>query len=98
MPYINKKQREIVDSSIDSLVVALNQAIGSGDPSGGLNYTITTLLLRYTQGRWPKFRYFISPMVRGVLADVSTEFYRRVVALYEDEKIKSEGDLKELQK
>jgi hypothetical protein len=37
-------------------------------------------------------------MVRGTLADVSEEFYRRVVARYEDKQIQVNGDLDVYQK
>jgi len=55
---------------------------------GRLNYIVTVLLKRlYTP------RYFNYNRAMGVLECVKQEFYRRVVAEYENEKIKENRDV-----
>lgn len=81
MPYITKLRRLI----LKPFIMALSKIIKN---SGELNYTITELLL----GRKPKcYEEYNSLM--GVMESCKLEFYRRAVALYEDEKIKDNGDV-----
>ena len=58
---------------------------------GELNYSITKLLIEYTQREGRSYTTFSS--LFGVLHDVSAEFYRRVVVPYEDEKCAANGDV-----
>ena len=85
MLYINQARRETLDKPIHALSVRL---VVPGD----LNYALTRLLHKHLvwQGR---LNYDKLNEVMGVLASVSQEFYRRVVAPYEDEKIKEHGDI-----
>lgn len=59
---------------------------------GELHYVITRLavLMVFRHGR-PSYAFLSS--IGGVLADVRDEFYRRVVAPYEDSKAKENGDV-----
>lgn len=82
MPYIVKKRREKIDDWID--VVA-----GHLQSEGELNYAITRLCyLNRGEGRYADYNRLI-----GVLECAKLEFYRRVVASYEDEKIEANGDV-----
>lgn len=80
MPYIDPKRRDALDNNQDIARTA-----------GELNYQLTMLCDGYlrTHGKC----YQTLNDVMGVLSGADKEFYRRVVAPYEDEKIKLNGDV-----
>lgn len=81
MPYIVKERRT---------------PINLGDipqNSGELNYKITCMLIDYYYAHGK--RYLQINDVLGALEGAKLEFYRRVAAPYEDEKIKENGDVYE---
>lgn len=80
MPYIVQSRRNSLDN---------NQDIPHG--SGELNYKITKILLQYVRTRGKNYQTFND--ISGALVNAGNEFYRRVVAPYEDEKIKLNGDV-----
>ena len=89
MPYIKTTRRSALDPDIDELAGTL-EAMNS--KRGDLNYTISRLILAYVQAKGgPSYDTLCD--VTGVLNDVKTEFERRVVAPYEDQKIIENGDL-----
>ena len=57
---------------------------------GEVNYTITTLLEYYRNG---KYRYSLFNRIIGLLECIKLEYYRRMVASYEDSKEKENGDV-----
>ena len=79
MPYIPKEDREYL--------------AGSGVPTnaGHLNYRITLLIKEYVEHHG--LNYQTCNDIMGALTGAQQEFYRRTVAPYEDEKIKSNGDV-----
>ena len=79
MPYIPKPDRERVLEE---------QAANS---PGELNFLLTTTINEYLlQGT---MNYQTLNEIMGVLECVKQEFYRRVVAPYEQEKMKTNGDV-----
>ena len=58
---------------------------------GQLTYSITKLCLHFVKSNGKKFAVFA--WVMGALFCAGLEFYRRVVAPYEDVKIKENGDV-----
>ena len=81
MPYIPKEKRyKLVCASLEN-----------PESSGELNYTITTLCSEYL--RLKGVNYTNMNEVIGVLECAKLELYRRVVAPYEDIKIKENGDV-----
>lgn len=58
---------------------------------GDLNFCIMNLVIGYAKQKGR--RYFAFEDIDGALTEVGREFFRRVVAPYEDEKIKENGDL-----
>jgi len=77
MPYILKERR--------------NAVLRDGpDNSGELNYALTLVIRSYLQ-RHGK-RYATMNDIVGALDSCKAEFQRRVVAPYEDTKIKENGD------
>jgi hypothetical protein len=84
MPYIMKHVRGAFDKHL--------KAIGphTTDP-GDLNYCITVLVHEYLKAHGKSYAVMNDCM--GVLEAAKLEFYRRIVAPYEDEKIKENGDI-----
>lgn len=98
MPYIPPDPiRKRLDPIIDELTdVIVDSVRGDSDLLlGVLNYTITRVLLRPFALMVGKIRYAISPKARGVLLDVQSEMYDRIMRDYEDVKIKENGDVEE---
>jgi len=86
MPYIKHEQRVKLESLIQSFKDKMYM-----DPlsAGELNYIITQISLAFLQN----VSYTELNEVVGILECVKQEFYRRVVAEYEDEKIQENGDV-----
>lgn len=57
---------------------------------GEMNYIITTLLEYYRGG---KYKYNLFNKIIGLLECIKLEYYRRMVASYENEKIDENGDV-----
>jgi hypothetical protein len=87
MPYIKRGKRPLYKAEIENLVTKLEtQPVMEQD--GDLNYIITSILKLFY-----KPRYFNYNRALGVIEAVKQEYYRRVVAPYEDKKIKENGDV-----
>ncbi len=80
MPYIEKSLRPALDS-------------GRLQPrtEGELNYVLTRVILKYLENRGRS--YSTMNDIIGALGACGLEFNRRVVAPYEDQKIKENGDV-----
>ena len=79
MPYITKDRR-----------IGIGKNYCPRTP-GELNYMITMLLQRYIETRNRNYQTWND--ILGALEGAKLEFYRRVVAPYEDEKIIENGDV-----
>jgi hypothetical protein len=84
MPYINQAERPAIDTAINAAITSINN-------EGQLNYAITRLIHLYTKKQ--TLRYKTINEVMGVLSCVTAEYYARVARPYEDQKIKSNGDV-----
>ena len=82
MPYIRQEDRQRFDRIIDS--------IPAPESAGELNYVFTRIIHDYVGNRW---NYAGMNDVLGALEGAKLEFYRRVVAPYEDQKIQQNGDV-----
>lgn len=84
MPYINRKEREEIlkDSKLD---------ISRIDNAGKLNYAITELLDFYLHINGKNYQS-LNDMI-GALEGAKLELYRRKISDFEDQKIKSNGDV-----
>jgi hypothetical protein len=80
MPYITKHQRDELDMTHPAI-----------ETPGELNYFITTVCLSYLADKMTSYQTICE--ITGVLENVKLEFYRRVVVKYEEEKIKTNGDV-----
>lgn len=83
MPYIKPDARPSFDAIIEQL---------SPQTAGDLNYIISRISIDYVERKGKN--YSILNEVMGVFSSVAHEFYRRVVAPYEDKKISENGDIK----
>jgi hypothetical protein len=81
MPYIKSVDRKILDSGYGTLLVKT---------PGELNYMITKQILMYLPD-YPSYDEYNT--VVGVLECVKQEYYRRMVAPYEDIKKEQNGDV-----
>ena len=85
MPYVKPEER-INEEKIKELLDGLNL-----ETAGNLNYTITSIVHLYLKKHG--LRYSVINDCVGALEGAKLEFYRRVAAPYEDEKIKENGDV-----
>lgn len=85
MPYVQQERRKELDSEIEALVKKLKE-MALGDVVYAL-YRITKDVYGNTKNYYTK--------VQGITALESTklEYYRRILASYEDEKSKENGDI-----
>lgn len=88
MPYIKKEDRERYREALAQIVETL-ESIPEEDRDGHINYVVTVMLKRLYQP--PKYRRYNKAI--GVLECIKQEFYRRVVAPYEDIKMEQNGDV-----
>ncbi len=87
MPYIDQEARKHFDYYIDKLADLVEKR---GSSVGELNYIISRIIW-VLWGKKPS--YTSGNNLIGVLECVKAEFYRRLLAPYEDTKIKDNGDL-----
>ena len=96
MPYINENARSELDDCIDNMVDCLTHGNSVSNEEfaillGEINYTFSRILAK-SMG---ETSYSKIAMATGVLENIKQEFYRRIAASYEDEKIVKNGDIKE---
>ena len=84
MPYILKTERVVFDTDIDTIVRHTNTP-------GKLTYVIYKLCVGYLGKNGICYNNFAT--VSGALVCVGHELYRRVIAPYENKKIKQNGDV-----
>lgn len=86
MPYVEEPNRELLDPYIEEL----GSHIGS---VGDLNYIVTRLTLKHLIRHGITYHNFNAEM--GMFLCALLEMYRRVGVIYEDMKIKQNGDVPE---
>lgn len=104
MPYIDKNRRALFDSHIEEIVDVLGAETCGPQPAvwppvidldkakGDLNYVIFRTVKEFINKHG--MRYAIAQdMIGGVLTCCQLELYRRLLADYEDEAIKKNGDV-----
>ena len=91
MPYIKQEVRDEIDPIIDPILKQLLEITTDGGRDGNLNYVITKLLLNEIDQRGKSYCTYNA--LSGVLSCCDKELYRRVTAIYEDEKIELNGDV-----
>lgn len=83
MPYITKEQRAELDLPLAKVAWSITTL-------GELNYAMTVLAREFVSGGG---HYEELNAVHGTFHSAAAEFYRRVVAPYEDAKIEENGDV-----
>ena len=88
MPYIEPGSR---------IQIALRQdrgdVVGGATTPGDLNFIISEIVMEYVANTNGGISYTKMNEVVGVLECAKLELYRRVLAPYEDDKIKENGDI-----
>ena len=88
VPYIDQKARPKLDSLTDPLIDHI-KSLPLEEQDGALDYVVTRMLVSLYH---PPF--FNLNRALGVLTAIAQEYYRVVVAPYEDEKIREFGAVK----
>lgn len=88
MPYVSTDKREKFDSLILSLSAVLQQ---EGHDNGDLNYCISKLVHEWLLLHPDGLRYNAASDAHKAMVCAALEFYRVVVAPYEDLKSKENG-------
>ena len=94
MPYIKQDKRDILDPAIAelfTLLINLQLDDESNNMEGNMNYIFTKLLKQCYGDSYGEINDAL-----GVLSAVQLEFYRRVAAPYEDQKIYDNGDVEKI--
>lgn len=91
MPYIKQEERK----KIDKLIVDLLKEIHN---IGHLNYVVTKLIHLYVEAKaeYMGLTYKILNETIGVLTCITQEFYRTIIAKYEDKKKWENGCISQL--
>jgi hypothetical protein len=92
MPYIKQEDRKELDPLIDALSDKLVQEKNVGD----YNYVITRLIHDFIRSQGVRYQHLNSAV--GILECAKAELIRTVVSPYEDQKIKENGAISELDK
>ena len=102
MPYVPEPDRPIMDSAIEDLanriVVAAKQHGYDAAFAGEMNYALTRLLQDLPRNlikhgvTKEELRYWMQPLMYGVLLDVILEHKRRINVSYEAHQIMKSGD------
>lgn len=88
MPYIEHRLRDELGESLNTLFEAL-EGLHESERPGAINYCFSCLI----RDLYPKANYRKMNEVMGVLECVKQEYYRKVVAPYEEVKEKENGSL-----
>lgn len=97
MPYIDKNERKELDPYIRDMIAAIKNTAKLNNPNdfknnlGRINYVFSRVL----SGVMGNISYSKIAMATGVVENIKQEFYRRLAAVYEDNKIQDNGDIPE---
>lgn len=103
MPYVNEETRNLhgdkfvpIESHVDSLIAHLREITDEDNIAGILNYTISRIVAGAGKpdGGW---RYGSLSRAHEVFHAAGSEFYRRLIAPYEDKAREKNGDIPEYQ-
>ncbi len=90
MPYIKEERKK--ELNLFARQISVIEDIGENCSTvGDLNYTITKVLKGYLQEQGESYGTYND--IIGVLECAKLEMYRRKVSVYEDKKIKENGDV-----
>jgi hypothetical protein len=98
MPYIKEEERLELDLAIEYMIKAIKENKTSlNNPHNFANFLgrINYCFSRVIAGVMGTVSYSKIAMATGVLENIKQEFYRRIAAPYEDQKILENGDIRE---
>ena len=91
MPYIKNEDRECFEDAVDNIVDEILAETSETSRSGMLNFVISTIIAELINAEGLTYNRANSYI--GVLTCAQLELYRRVVAPYEDDKARANGDV-----
>lgn len=90
MPYIKKKGRKEINPKLDPLIRKLDTRTAKGQLNSGYVVYVIYKILKDIYGPG---NFEIKSNALKILDSAGKEYYRRVMAPYEDRKIKENGDI-----
>jgi len=90
MPYIAQKNRPPIDRHLDPLIEVLKNSTESGKRRNGEVVYAIYKILKYVYGQG---RFEEKSNAEKVTGSAMKEYYRRIMAPYEDKKIAENGDV-----
>jgi len=91
MPYLRDEEKKVLEDLITTSVNKIEEIGGYCYSSGDLNYVITKIILGYFKTRGGRYKQ-INDVV-GAMEGAKLEFYRKVVAPYEEIKESENGSV-----
>jgi len=93
MPYINEKRREALSDILDEVRYSFcsDEDIDKGE-KGDINYLVCMIVVKYLLARGELNYQTISEAIDAV-HDAECELRRRLLEVYEDKKIRENGDI-----
>jgi hypothetical protein len=97
MPYIEGSRQDCFNEEIRDLVLSIDSM---GNVKGDVNYVITKIVHEWVLMKSfrdkSKLNYATKSQGYDVLAEATAEYYRTVMGLHEDEAIKKNGPISQL--
>ena len=90
MPYITQKDKNSLQNKSE-FAISLDELGKNCKTAGELNYTLTCIIQGYLVENGKNYQHMND--ILGALEGAKLEFYRRIVANYEDTKTKINGDV-----
>ena len=94
MPYIDSSLRNVLDSKLNDLIDEIESVCSLENREGIVNYCISTIVARSLKPQ-TGWRYKYLNRAHGTFLAAAQEFYRRLIAPYEDKCVEKYGDLNE---
>lgn len=91
MPYLKTKDRDIINATGGDKVTNYLAKLDAKEMAGALNYLNFRIVKKWTEKNGK--RYWIFALIIGTLVCCLLEIYRRLIAPYENQKIKESGDV-----
>jgi hypothetical protein len=90
VPYISQDDRKTLEPSLKELIETLNLVTGGYGSNNGI---VVYVIYRIVKAFYGEGNFEIRSNALKVLEAAKLEYYRRVMAPYEDTKIKENGDI-----
>ena len=91
MPYLKSKDRNTINSTGGDKIANYFAKLDAKNMAGALNYLNFKIVKKWIEKN--EKRYWIFALIVGTLVCCILEIYRRLIAPYENQKIKENGDV-----